>query len=172
MKKEEKGKLVADLNGRLGKAKGAFIVDYKGLNVEAINTLRGELRKTDTEFEVVKNRLLKLASENTDAAIMQDHMRGPSAIAVTYDDVVAPAKALVAFSKDNDKLEIKCGQIAGKLIDLQGIKKLAELPGRDILLAQTLSAMQAVPASFVRVLNGVIANFMNVLKAIEREKAE
>jgi large subunit ribosomal protein L10 len=85
---------------------------------------------------------------------------------------VGPAKALVDFAKEFQKLEIKGAQISGKQVDVAGVKTLAALPGRDVLLAQTLSVMQAVPTSFVRVLNGVMGQFMNVLKAIEEKKSE
>ena len=74
------------------------------------------------------------------------------------------------FSKDNNKLDIKIGQMSGKTMDLEAIKRLAELPGRDELLSQVLSAMQEVPSSLVRVLNGLLVNFLNVLKAIEAAK--
>jgi large subunit ribosomal protein L10 len=79
---------------------------------------------------------------------------------------------LVDFAEDFKQLKIKGGQIAGKILDMGAVKRLAEMPSRDVLLAQTLSAMQAVPASMVRVLNGIIAKLLNVLKAIEQEKAE
>jgi large subunit ribosomal protein L10 len=172
MKRQEKEKLIADLNGRLAKARGTFLVDYKGLNVEAISRLRFELRKTGAELKVVKNRLLKRASEGTGTALMKDHMQGPSAIAVTSEDVVAPAKVLVTFAKDFEHLKIKSGQITGRVMDSEAVKRLASLPGREVLLAQVLSAMQAVPASFVRVLNGITLKLLYALKAIEQQKVE
>jgi large subunit ribosomal protein L10 len=172
MKKEEKSNLVAELNSRLERAKGSFLVDYQGLNVETMNRLRGELRKVGTELQVVKNRLLKLASENTGTAAIKDKMQGPSALAITYEDLVGPAKVLVGFAKEFDRLKIKHGQISGRIVAPEDVRKLATLPPRDVLLAQTLSVMQAVPASFVRVLNGVAVQFLYVLKAIEEKKAE
>ena len=77
----------------------------------------------------------------------------------------------MAFTKEFSHLKVKAGQISGRPAGPDGIKRLAELPGREVLLAQTLSAMQAVPASFVRVLNGVTVKFINVLRAIEQQKA-
>jgi large subunit ribosomal protein L10 len=119
---------------------------------------------------VVKNRLLKLASENTDTGLCKDYMQGPTAIAYSYDDVIGPAKVLVKFAKDFEQLDVKVGQISGKLVDKAGVKRISDLPGREELLAQTLSVMQAVPASFVRILSGMISQLMNVLKAIENQK--
>lgn len=172
MDRKQKDKFVSDLHGRLQKAQGTFLVDYKGLNVDALNRLRKRLRDIDTEFHVVKNRLLKLASQETATALMEDHMKGPSALAITYEDLVGPAKVLVDFSKDFNQLEIKCGQISNKPLDANAIRKLSELPGRDVLLAQALSAMQAVPAAMVRVLGGVLTQLLNVLMAIQREKED
>lgn len=172
MDRQEKEKFVTDLKSWLTDARGTFLVDYRGLNVEAMSRLRRELNKVDTEFKVVKNRLLKRASTDTATALLVEHMEGPSAIALTSgDDVVAPAKVLVDFSKKDEKLNIKAAQISGKAIDVEGVRHLAELPGRDALLSQAFSAMQGVPASLVRVLSGVTRGLLNVLKAIEAEKA-
>ncbi|MCP4664926.1 MAG: 50S ribosomal protein L10 [Deltaproteobacteria bacterium] len=170
MDRQEKKKFVAHLQTRLKRAQGTFLVDYQGLNVEAINRLRKELKNVGAEFQVVKNRLLKLSSDDTETVLIKDHMQGPSAIAITYEDVAGPAKILVGFQKEFQQLAIKSGQISGNVIDGDAVKRLAELPGRDVLLAQTLSAMQAVPGSFVRLLNGVIVKLLNVLKAIEDQK--
>ena len=138
--------------------------------MEEINHLRKELRSVGSEFQVVKNRHLKLASRDTETGLIEDHMQGPSAIAVTYDDVVGPAKVLIDIAGNFKQLKIKGGQISGKAIDAEAIKRLAELPGREVLLAQSLSAMQAIPASLARVLNGIIVKLLNVFKAIEDQK--
>jgi large subunit ribosomal protein L10 len=170
MNREEKKQFVSDLHDRLEKAQGTFLVHYKGLKVEDINRLRNELRAIGVEFQVVKNRLLKFACEGTETELIKDEMQGPSAIALTFDDVVAPAKTLVNFAKAFKQLEVKKGQVSGKVIDADDIKQLATLPSREVLLGQTLSAMQAVPAGFVRLLGGIMGQLMNVLKAIEEQK--
>jgi large subunit ribosomal protein L10 len=170
MNREEKKQFVSDLHDRLEKAQGTFLVHYQGLKVEDINRLRNELRAIGVEFQVVKNRLLKFACEGTETELIKDEMQGPSAIALTFDDVVAPAKTLVNFAKAFKQLEVKKGQVSGKVIDADDIKQLATLPSREVLLGQTLSAMQAVPAGFVRLLGGIMGQLMNVLKAIEEQK--
>jgi len=172
MNREEKEKLVADFRSRFEKAEGTFLVDYQGLNVEAMNLLRKGLKEVGAEFQIVKNRLLKLACQGTDTAVLSDEMRGPSGIAMTYEDVVSPAKVLVDFSKQFKQFEIKSGQVSGRAIDAEAIKRLAELPGRDVLLAQALAAMQGVPSALVRVLNGVILQLLNALTAIQQKKEE
>ncbi len=170
LEREKKEAFVADVKERLERAQATFLVDYKGLDVEAMNRLRKGLRDVGAEFRVVKNRLLALASRDTDTAVLNDRFVGPCGLAITYEDVVAPAKVLVDMEKDIKHLEIMAGQIAGRSMDAEAIKRLARLPGRDELLAQVLAAMQAVPGSFVRVLNGVLVQFMNVLKAVEDQK--
>jgi large subunit ribosomal protein L10 len=172
LKREEKEALVADMAERLKKAEATFLVDYQGLTVEVMNALRKDLRKSKAEFHVVKNRLLKLACKESGTSAIKDHFVGPCALAISYDDVVAPAKVLVEQAKKFERLKLRIGQIGGKVIDHEGIKRLAELPGREVLLAQALSAMQAVPGSFVRVLHAVISNFLSVLKAVESKKGE
>jgi len=170
MDREEKKQLVSDLHSRLEKAQGAFLVHYKGLKVSDINSLRNKLRDTGAEFQVIKNRLLKLACQGTETELIKDHMEGPTAITLTYDDLIGPAKTLVDFSKNFEQLEIKSGQISGKEINAEAVRQLAQLPGREVLLSQVLSAMQAVPASFVRLLGGIMGQLLNVLKAIEQQK--
>jgi len=158
------------MSNRLQKAKAVFLVDYQGLDVETLTRVRGELRKIDAEFQVVKNRLLKLSCKDTETESIQDHFVGPCALAITYGDVVAPAKVLTELSKGYANLELKAGQISGKQMDVDAIKRLAALPGRDQILAQVLSAMQGVPTSLVRVLNGVLMKLLNVLNAIGTAK--
>jgi large subunit ribosomal protein L10 len=167
----QKEAFVADMKERLDRAEATFLVDYKGLDVEDINRLRSALRNTGTEFQVVKNRLLALASRETDTDVLKEHFVGPTAVAITYEDVVAPAKVLADLSKDLKNLELKAGQMSGKMLDADAIQRLAKLPGREDLLAQVLAAMQGVPGSFVRVLNGVIVQFLNALKALEEKKS-
>lgn len=172
MDKHTKELFVEGMNSRLKKAKATFIVDYQGLDVQEMNRIRSELRNINSEIQVVKNRLLKLACKDTDTEAIKDQFSGPCALAITYDDIVAPAKVLINLNKELKNLEVKVGQISGKLIDADAIKRLSELPGRDQLLSQVLSAMQAVPTSLVRALNGVILNLIYALKAVEAQKGE
>jgi len=120
----------------------------------------------------VKNTLLVRAAEDTGVAVISDHFKGPSAVVMSDDDPVAPAKVLTDFAKANAKLEIKVGVLNGKAVDPAGIKSLASLPAREVLLAQVLGAMNAVPGSLVRVLAAVPGQLVNVLTAIKDQKEE
>ena len=170
MKKDEKKLIAEKLKEKFSKSKVVIVTDYKGLDVMAINALRRKLREADIEYQVAKNTLLIRASEGTDVAGIKDYFVGPSAIAISYEDPVAPAKVLTDFAKENQKFEIKAGVMGNKLMDAADIKSLASLPSREILLGQVLSTMNGVPTAFVRVLNGVIGNFLNVLNALKDQK--
>ncbi len=171
MDRKQKEMVVRGLQESLGKACGTFLVDYQGLNVETLTKLRRELREVNVEFQVVKNRLLSRAVQGTEKAVLTDYLTGPSALAITYGDIVVPAKVLTKFSQENEALEIKVGQISGTIIDLPGIKRLAGLPPKEILIAQLLFYLSGVPTSFVRVLSEIPRRLVTILDAIRRQKA-
>ena len=170
MKLQVKQQITEDLHARFARSAIIVVTDYKGLDVTSINDLRRKLRQSDIEYQVVKNTLLVRAAEDTEVALIKDHFKGPSAVAISYDDPVAPAKVLTQFAKENDKLEIKVGVLNGKVLDVQAIKALATLPSREVLLAQFLSVLNAVPTSFVRALAEIPRSLLNVLTAIKDQK--
>jgi len=170
VKLEEKRQIASELHEKFSTSKVVIVTDYKGLDVTTINSLRRKLRDAEVEYKVVKNTLLARASEETDAALIKEYFKGPSAIALSYDDPVAPAKVLADFAKEHKKLEIKAGVMGGKILDLAAIKALAELPSREVLLSQVLSAMNAVPTGFVRTLNAIPQQFLNLLLALKDQK--
>jgi large subunit ribosomal protein L10 len=170
LKLEAKQQITEDLHDRFARSAIIVLTDYKGLDVTSINDLRRKLREANIEYQVVKNTLLVRAAEDTEVALIKDHFKGPSAVAISYDDPVAPAKVLTQFAKDNDKLEIKVGLLNGKVLDAQAIMALAKLPSRDVMLAQLLATLNAVPSSFVRVLAEVPRSMVNVLTAIKDQK--
>jgi large subunit ribosomal protein L10 len=172
VKLTQKQEITKDLRERFKKSKVVIVTDYKGLDVTSLNTLRRQLREAGCEYQVVKNTLLVRAAEETDVALIKDNFKGPNAVALSYEDPVAPAKVLTGFAKDHEKLEIKVGVLNGKFLDAGAIKALAALPSREVLLSQVLAAMNGVPGAFVRVLSGIPQKMLNVLVAIKEQKAE
>ncbi|MBI9086402.1 MAG: 50S ribosomal protein L10 [Desulfobacterales bacterium] len=170
MKLTDKQQIVEELSKKLASSKVVIVTDYKGLDVAAMNNLRRKLRDAQVEFKVVKNTLLVRASENTDAALIAGSFKGPSAIALSYDDPVAPAKVLTDFAKENKKLEIKIGVMDGRVIDAAGIVTLSSLPSREVLLGQVLAAMNGVSTGLVRTLNAIPAKLLYALQAIKEQK--
>ena len=170
MRLDQKKQIVKDLNERFSRSKIVILTDYKGLDVTAMNDLRRKLREAEIEYKVVKNTLLIRASEETDAALIKDAFTGPSAVALSYDDPVAPAKVLTDFSKNYQKLEIKVGVMNGRVLDLSAIKALSNLPSREVILSQLLSVLNGVPTSLLRTFNAIPQSFLNVLQAVKEQK--
>jgi len=167
---DQKKKITEDLKEKFSRSKVVIVTDYQGMNVTTINALRRQLRDAEIDYRVVKNSLLVRASQDTDVATISEFFKGPSAVAISYDDPVTPAKVLTEFAKENKNLKIKVGVMDAKLLDIEDIKSLSSLPSREVLLSQVLSAMNGVPTAFVRVLSGTIGQFLNVLTAIKDQK--
>jgi large subunit ribosomal protein L10 len=170
MKINEKKRIVEDLHEKFSKSKVVILTDYKGLDVDSINDLRRRLRESQIQYQVVKNSLLIRASKDTDVELIKDSFKGPSAVALGFDDPIPPAKVLTKFAGENEKLEIKAGVMNGKVLDISAIKALSALPPREVLIGQLLSVMNGVPTGFVRALVDVQRRFLNVMVAIKEQK--
>jgi len=171
LNRTNKEQVVAELAQKLASAKAAFVADYRGLNVDQVNKLRGELRGIAVEYLVAKNTLLKLAAKGTGAECLNDHFAGPTAIAIAMGDPVAPAKVLTEYAKANAKFELKAAALDGKLLSIENIKALAELPSREVLLAKLLGSLNAPASNFVGVLAAIPRSLVQVLAAIQDKKA-
>ena len=172
MNRSSKEQVVAELSARLADAKAAFLADFRGLNVEQATELRAKLREAGVDYRVVKNTLLKLASQGTEAECLTGELTGPTAIALALEDPVATAKVLTEFAKANDKFELKSGALGGKLLTDADIKALADLPSREQLLASMLSSMNAPLSNFVGTLAAIPRSLVTVMAAIRDQKGE
>ena len=172
MNREEKVAEVEELSGKFAKAKIAIVSDYKGLTVPVLQELRHNLRKSDAEFRVAKNTLLVRAVEDTEFKGLREQFVGTTAVTVSYGDPVVPAKILTDFAKDHPELKIRSASLDGKLLSADDITALSKLPSKEVLLAQMLSVMNAVPTGLVRVLSGVPRTFLYALQAIKEQKEQ
>ncbi len=166
----EKVKVVEEIKEKLDRCKCIILSDYMGLNVEEITALRKELRENNVEYKVYKNTLAVRAFHELEVDGLDESLKGPTAFAISYDDPVAPAKVLVKFSKNNEKLSVKAGMVEGNLVDLGQIENLATLPSREELLGMLLRTMNGPATGFVNVLAGNIRNLVGVLSAIKDKK--
>jgi large subunit ribosomal protein L10 len=141
MNRQQKEQAISELREDLDGVAVVVVTDYCGLDVAKLVELRRQLRAESVDYRVVKNTLAKLAIEGTDMEFLSDHLQGPVALAWSSDDPVAPAKVLSKFIKENEQLEIKAGYLAGKELDLAGIKAFAELPSMDEFRAKFLSVL-------------------------------
>lgn len=139
----KKAQLVTEVAEQFKNASSVVVVDYLGITVEEATNLRAELRKAGVQFAVVKNSILSRAAKEAGLEGMEDIFKGPSAVAFSNDDVIAPAKILADFAKKVEALEIKAGVIEGKVSSKEEIEALAKLPNREGLLSMLLSVLQA-----------------------------
>lgn len=140
VKKQEEVSLIAD---ELRGATSVVVVDYLGLTVEEVTSLRKQLRDSNTKMQVVKNTILRRAAVEAGIEGLEDVFVGPSAVVYSTDEVVAPAKIVAEFAEKANKLSIKGGLIEGKVASADEINALAKLPDRDGLLSMLLSVLQA-----------------------------
>lgn len=158
---EEKKQLVEQIVERLKESKSTVITDYKGLNVTQMTELRKQLREAGVEYKVLKNTLMRFATEQVDMTELHKHLVGPTAVAFSKEDVVAPAKILHNFAKENEQLEIKAGIVEGRIADLSELEELAKLPSHEGLVSMLLSVLQ-----------GPVRNLAYVLQAVAEQKEE
>lgn len=170
---EQKKKVVEELKDRFDKSKTVILTDYRGLDVAEMTELRRQLREAGVDYKVVKNTLARIAARDLGMEFLNEYLVGPTAIAFS-EDPVAPAKVLCKFADDHQDLELKAGIMDGKLIDMETIKQLADLPSREVLLAQVLAGMKAPITGLVNVLNGPLRSLVYVLQAVKdkREKQQ
>jgi len=154
-KVEEKAPIVEEISGKLKDAKAALLVDAIGLTVEQDTRLRKQLREAGVNYKVYKNTMMKRAFDGTEFEGLNKLLTGPSALALASEDVTAPARVIVKFSKEAEKLEVKGGIIEGEFYDAESIKQLAEIPSREELLSRFLGSIQSPVANFARVIDQI-----------------
>lgn len=172
MARPDKVAVVEEIKERLTKVQGAVLTDYRGLDVAEVTELRKQLREAGVEYKVLKNTLTIRAAREAGIDGIVPLLAGPTAIAFGYEDPVVAAKIINDFSKTHADLQVKGGLLEGKVLDVDGVKSLAELPPREILLAQVAQVMQAPIVGMVNVLQGNIRNFVYALDAIRQKKEE
>lgn len=140
---EAKKQVVQELSEKFAESDSTVLVDYRGLNVAEVTELRKLLRDNGIDYKVYKNTLARRAAKEANLEGLNETLAGPTAIAFSKDDVVAPAKILHDFAKDHEALEIKGGVIEGEIATLEQIKELSTLPDHSGLVSMLLSVLQA-----------------------------
>jgi len=169
-RKQDKQAIVKDLANKLSSAASAILTDYRGLNVQDITELRRKLREAGVEYRVAKNTLTILAAREAGLDDLEEYLAGPTAIAFSYDDPAVPAKELNEFAKANQNLEIKGAVVEGKVVGQDVVKRLADLPSREQLLAQVAGAFTAPLAGLVNVLVAPMRGFATAVDAIRQQR--
>ncbi|MCK4911705.1 MAG: 50S ribosomal protein L10 [Thermodesulfovibrionales bacterium] len=169
--KQQKAQAVEALKDRLTRAKGLVLTGYKGMTVGEITELREALRKDELEYKVVKNTLARIATEGTPAEPAKEHITGPIGMALGYTDAAQVAKSTIEFAKKNDKFKVLGGVIEGAYCDAAAIKKIADLPSREVLLSMMAGTFNAPATKLAGLLNATVARLGYALSSLKDQKA-
>ena len=169
-----KAAVVEEMKEKLQSAQGAVFVGFSGLTVADVTKLRRKFREGGVEYKVIKNTLTRIAADELGYNALDAIFEGPTALAYSTEDAVAPAKILKEFIKETktEALTVKAGLADGQVIDVAAVAALASLPSREELLAKLVGSMQAPISGLVNVLQGNIRNMVYVLDAVRAKKAE
>ena len=159
--KKAKQVIIDEIKEKLDGAQSAVVIDYMGTTVAQADAMRSKLRDANVDYTVYKNTLIKRAIEGTVFAPLAEVLDGPSAIAISKEDATAPARVLKEVMDEFKKMEFKAGVVEGNYFDQNGIKEIASIPSRDILIAKFMGSIQSPVSKFVR-----------TVQAIADEKAE
>jgi large subunit ribosomal protein L10 len=152
LNRTEKEEVIGELHAKMAKAKTAILAEPRGLTVAVVTELRRKLRDAKVDYRVVKNTLAARAAKGTPVEPLAERFVGPTALVMSYDDVIAPAKLLVEFMKDRENFGIRTAIVEGRIIDLKGVQALAKMPGLNELRAQILGMLTQPAAKLARVI--------------------
>ena len=169
----EKIKKVEELNGIFLKAKSVVLANYQGIEAAELTQLRSHMRGRAIDFRVVKNTLAKQAVKNTPFELLDGDFTGPVSLVLSFEDAVAPAKALAEYAKSGaaKNPRVICGVVEGKKVSPEEVKALADLPSKEVLISQLLSTMNGPTTNFVGALSGLLRKLVGTLDAIKDKKA-
>jgi len=164
-------KNVESLTEKISKAKSIYFTDYLGLNVSDITKLRKEFYSNNVEYLVVKNTLLKIASENNKISLSEDLFTGSTAIAVSYEEPVAAAKVIKNFVKEYDLPNVKGILFEGSYLAGEEFNKIADLPSKEESITKFAMMIRSPMQSLATMLNSPMSNFVNLLNSIKENKS-
>jgi large subunit ribosomal protein L10 len=171
MRKDEKNVVVADLQQRLDGASAFYLTDFTGLSVKQITDFRSRLRKQGVEYVVVKNTLAKRALEALELSDVADFFAGPTGLVIGRNDAVAAAKVLSDFAREHaDRPAVKVGVVDRKPFAPAEVKRLADMPPREVLLAQIAGGLQAPMARLAGGMSQLMAGFARAVDQLRQQK--
>ncbi|MBX6350163.1 MAG: 50S ribosomal protein L10 [Clostridia bacterium] len=170
--RERKEREVEELAGRLGRARAAVLADFRGLTVAEDTELRKRLRQAGVEYRVVKNTLLRLAAAKAGLSDLEAYLAGPTSLALSAEDPVAPARVLAQFAREHPQLTLKAGVLEGRPIGAELVREVAELPPREVLFARVAAGLAAPLARLATVLRAPMQGLATALDALARARAQ
>ena len=168
---EQKKQIVQELTDKLNNAVVGVLVDYKGINVSDDTALRKTMRESGVEYTVVKNSLLGFAADNANLGELKEQLKGSTALALSNEDYIAPAKLVQEQAEKGEIYNIKCGFIDGKVVPAADIIALSKLPSKEVLVAKALGGLNAPISGLVHVLNANLSGLVRTLAAVRDQQA-
>jgi large subunit ribosomal protein L10 len=169
--KKQKEDQVEALVNEIGKHSVVLLSDFTGMSVETATEIRRRFREKSVTFRVVKNTLARRALKEIGAADLAEHLKGPNAVVLSEGDPVAPAKILVEFEKKGDTPKIRNGWVESHVVTAAEIRRMADLPSREQLLAQIAAGFQAPVSNFARLLSEMLRRLVSTLDEVGKSKA-
>jgi large subunit ribosomal protein L10 len=171
MKRSEKDEFIGELQQKLGGASAFYLTDFTGLNVKQMTQFRARLRRQGVEYVVVKNTLAQRALQGLDLPDVAGFFTGPTGVVIGRDDAVAAAKALTDFAREfGDRPAVKVGVVERREVNADQVKKLADMPPREVLLAQIAGGLQAPMARLAGGMSQLLAGFARAVDALRQQK--
>ncbi len=153
---DQKKQVVEEIRSKIKDAKSIVLVDYRGLTVEEVTELRKKCTQAGVDYKVYKNTMMRFAFKEEGYEGFNEFLAGPNAIAISHNDVVAPAKITSEFAKDHKNLEFKAGIVEGEIVDVDKIKAIGELPSKEVLLTQLVIALNSPISKFARTIQAIV----------------
>ena len=172
MDRSQKEQIIAEVAEQFSRAKSMYFADFTGINVEQVNELRREFRKSNIDYRVVKNTLARKALEKVGGYDgIFDNLSGPTAVAIGYEDPVLPAKIIKKFRDKHDKLNVKVCVLEHQIFKGSQLDEISKLPGRLEIMSEILSCIQSPLTGVQSTIAAVMRDLVNVIDAIEKKKA-
>ena len=172
MNRTDKEAIIAEVNGKATRASAMYVADFTGLTVAEETDLRREFRKSGIEYRVVKNTLARKALTQIEGYDrLAEQLVGPTSIAFSYDDAIAPARIIKKFSDKTGKLSLKVAVIEKQIFEGSKLDELARLPSRKEMIASMLGSIEAPISGIVGAIQAVVRDLVGVIDAIEKKKS-
>ncbi len=164
--------IVEEYTEKFKNAKGIYLTDYTGIDVQTVNGLRKQFREANIEYKVLKNRIAKIALHNAGINDLDPYLNGVTSFVIGYDDPVVPVKIVKDFNKKTKLLNLKAAYLEGHVFGTEDAVKLADLPSRDELLAQFVGLLQAPMTKLAATLQAPLQKFVGLLESLKEKKQE
>jgi len=162
---------VTELTEKISKASAIYFTDYQGLDVANITELRSKFFEGSVEYRIAKNTLIKIAAENNQLEGLDDILKGPTALAIAYDEPTVPAKIIKEFTRKREKPNVKGILLDGAILPGEKFKRIADMPSKTELLSMFVGLLQSPLTKLVRTLNAPMSNMANILHSLKEKKS-